>query len=325
MHQLNKVQIARLQTFRNLHIEYPGTHTARAKIDDLRIHGRTDAREARCAILFGPTGAGKSRCIEAYVEIANREARKAGARIDPVKKIELPTKCTSKTLNELLLRDLGSAMGTRETTAMSTIRAANGIIEQGWELIILDEAQHLIVHNTPSAAFEASDHCKQLLNAAGCPILFVGLQNVEEILHSNMQLKRRSAPAIVLAAFDFEVPEERNTFRQILQKFDEALPFDVPAALDTLELAKRVHFATGGVIGEVSRLLLDASLIGIQRSARTLDLNHLSEAFEGYRLTGDSRKLNPFTADKLPLISKPHKTSHGTLEKKKPGRPASPQ
>jgi hypothetical protein len=302
---------AQLSPLRDLHIGYGAVQAAAEKIHELRVHGQTDERKGRCAILYGPTGAGKSRCIDAYIESANGEATKRGAAALPIRKIELPTKCTTKTLNELLLRELGSTMEPRETVPMSTVRAANGIIQQRWELLILDEAQHLIRHNTAAVAYEVADHCKKLLDASGCPILFVGLQQIEEIMRENPQLRRRSAPAIVLSAFDFDQREERNTFRAILSKFDEALPFAKSAELDDIDMAKRIHIATGGVIGEVTRLIYDGSIIALRENARTLLRSHLGAAFDSYRLSGESSKLNPFTVDELPESSRPQDSRHG--------------
>lgn len=317
MRLMNKDDVERLQAFRELHIEYDAIRYAREKIHQFRMLGRARAGEARCAILYGPTGAGKTRCVDVYVEEENQAARDRGCKVDPVRKIELPAKCTPKALNEFLLRELGSAMGARESTALSTVRIANGIVHQEWELIILDEVQHLFRHNTPSVAYEVSDHFKQLLNAAGCPILFVGMQEIERILEVNKQLRRRSAPAIVLKAFDFEMQDDRHTFRAILHEFDQALPFDDLAGLDELDLARRVHFATGGAIGEVWQLLFDASVVAKERNARTLGIDHLRMAFEAHRLSSEDRKLNPFSAEKLPEKSRPRDTSHGILQGKR--------
>src|SRR3546814_1142093 len=102
---MNKDDVERLQAFRELHIEYDAIRNARAKIHQFRMLGRARAGEARCAILYGPTGAGKTRCVDVYVEEENRAARERGCKVDPVRKIELPATCTPKALNEFLLRD----------------------------------------------------------------------------------------------------------------------------------------------------------------------------------------------------------------------------
>lgn len=316
MEHINRNNATRLKAFRELHVEYDALRLAAAKIEELRVFGFSDEGKARCTIMYGPTGAGKSRCIDSYVESANAKARKEGAKSDPVRKLELPTKCTPKTLNGLLLRELGTPMQAQEDVPESTMRASNGIVEQGWDLIILDEAQHLIRHNTAGVAFEVGDHCKKLLDASGCRILFVGLQLIEEIMHVNKQLERRSAPAIVLPAFDFEEENQQYTFRAILREFDEALPFAKKAELDDLDLAKRIHLATGGVIGEVSRLLLDASIVAMRGNARALARSHLAETFDGYRLSGDTLKFNPFSTSKLPEKSRPRDVRRGMQKKK---------
>lgn len=305
--------------FLGLHVEYNAFRKALSDIHQLRKHGKIGERQARCAFFFGPTGAGKTRCIDTYVETENAKARARGARIDPVRKIEIPTECTPKALNGLILSELGTPMASRESEAESTIRASNGIVYQGWELLILDEAQHLLRHNSAKIAFKVADHWKRLLDSAGCPILIAGLVQIEEILHENPQLKRRSAPSIRLPALGFGDQTERNNFRAILSKFDEALPFDRPAELHQVDLARRIHLATGGAIGELSRLLYDASLLAMRKGARTLSQAHLAEIFEDYRLSGDSKKANPFTLQVLPESSPARALGHG-MQQRSPSR-----
>src|SRR3546814_4489445 len=78
---------------------------------------------------------------------------------------------------------------------------------------ILDEAQHLIRHNTKAVLYEVADHCKQLLDKSGCPILFAGLDTIQSFLLENPQLKRRSAPTIRLRPIDWREKDDRNLFR----------------------------------------------------------------------------------------------------------------
>lgn len=319
MKQVAMADASEWQEFHGLHIEYDAIRDAASRIHELRVYGKTGGRQARCAFFYGPTGAGKTRCIDTYVEAENAKAKARGARIDPVRKIEVPTDCTPKALNGLILAELGTAMSSRESEAESTIRASNGIVYQGWELLILDEAQHLLRHNSPKIAFKVADHWKRLLDTAGCPILIAGLMQIEDILHENPQLRRRAAPPIRLPALGFDDPVERNTFRAILNKFDDALPFKKSAELDNMDLALRLHLATGGAIGEVSKLLYDASLIAMRKGARTLSQAHLAEVFEDYRLTGETEKVNPFTLKTLPTNSPARSLNHG-MQRKSPTR-----
>lgn len=319
MEQVAVTDASRWQEFKELHVEYDALHEALSRIHELQVHGKMDRHQARCAFFYGPTGAGKTRCIETYVKTENDKARASGARNDPVRKIEIPTDCTPKTLNSLILAELGTSMASRESEAESTIRASNGIVYQGWKLLILDEAQHLLRHNSAKIAFKVADHWKRLLDTAGCPILIAGLRQIEDLLHENPQLKRRSAPPIRLPALGFGDRMERNTFRRILNKFDEALPFKQSAELDRMDLAMRLHLATGGAIGEVSRLLYDAGLLAMRKGARTLSQAHLAEVFEDYRLSGDSNKANPFTMMVLPASSPARALDHG-MQQKAPSR-----
>src|SRR3546814_18745396 len=79
---------------------------------------------------------------------------------------------------------------------------------------MLDEAQHLIRHNTKAVIYEVADHCKPLLDKSGCPILFAGLDTLQSFLLENPQLKRRSAPTIRLRPIDWRAKDDRYLFRR---------------------------------------------------------------------------------------------------------------
>lgn len=303
----------RLEPLKELHVEYDALHRATDKIDSLRRNGRIDSK-ARCATLSGPTGAGKTRLIDTYVEECNAGAAAEGIDIPPVRKFLVPAKCSPTNLNALMLNALGAPVVNRERVTDATLRVCNGIAEDGWELIILDEAQHLIRHGTPKDVYQVADHVKTLLDAAKCPILLVGLDNLHAIFDGNPQLKRRTKSRITIPAFDWKKAEQRNEFRAILREFDEVLPFKRRSGLDDPELAARLNYASGGVIGQVARILIDASEIGLAQGAQSLTRKALAEAYNDYRLSGEGRKFNPFGSKPLPDDWRPRDDDYGTFK-----------
>lgn len=262
-------------------------------------------------LLIGKTRSGKSTILKRYAE---RHPPEFGGTCDrrPVVYIDVPSKCTVKSLAETLLAKLGDPYPHKGSEPTMTERVVWYLKAQQTELLILDEFQHLIDRRSQRLQYDTANWVKQLLNRMGRPILLAGLPSAADVLAADDQLEGRCAGQFPLHPFDWDDQSDRRCFRGILKKFDEQLRdrggFVNLSDLAYPETAFRIHQATGGLIGGVARLLTAAVRIAVPDGAPRVTPEILAQASS--RLPGNDN-VRPARSGQPP-----HGDSHGPRQTK---------
>ena len=78
----------------------------------------------------------------------------------------------------------------------------------------------------------------------------------------------------------FEIPRwtESDDFRRLLRAFEQALPLRRPSDLVQRPIVQFLISASGGLLGEVSRLLTHAAEQSIEDHSERISLQHLEQA-----------------------------------------------
>lgn len=110
---------------------------------------------------------------------------------------------------------------------------------------------------------------KFLANDLRATMVLVGTRDAVIALQTDSQMVSRFAP--------FEVPRwrESEAFRRLLAAFERILPLRRPSDLAQKEIAQYVLAASGGLTGEVSRILNAAAEVGIRCGDECIKLEHL--------------------------------------------------
>jgi type II secretory pathway predicted ATPase ExeA len=285
-------------------MRYPRINDIEQQIDQLRQHGRT-ATHALCQLFIGDSGVGKTAIIMRYVGRFPPRSDEHG-EIRPVVLVEAPNRGGTKPLAEAILTVLGDQKPSRGTEAEMVGRLVHYLKEQKTELLIIDEAQHLVSRKN---LHDAADFFKSLLNRSCCPILFVGKPNAQELIMADEQLERRSEPAIELMPFDWADANDQLTFRRLLKGFEKLLPAGMTSCgLSKDWVAARLHKATHGVVGLVAQLLRHALSLAMRQPAQGLTVDVLRRAFDQLQRQRphSKRQVNPFLA---PQVAPPTKSS----------------
>jgi hypothetical protein len=136
-----------------------------------------------------------------------------------------------------------------------------------------------------------------LIKETGIPFLVVGIEGkVDLILEANPQLSRLFAARETLEPFAWNatMPDTIREFSRFVHYAEQAIGVPLAPAPPRVEWLYRLHYATGGVIGNVMNLLRYAALLAQQRARTELDLALLSRAFQ-QRLQKHMRlPANPF-------------------------------
>jgi hypothetical protein len=139
---VNPVKPALGQTF----IRHPLANAALKDLDTL-FKMPPSAEHGWCGLLIGPTGAGKSAVLRAFCS-KHKPSNDPGL-VQPVVSVELPDKCNTRTLSEVLLRAQKHPAAGRQMSIPELQTAAIAHLQrQRTKCIIFDEAQHAIRGDT---------------------------------------------------------------------------------------------------------------------------------------------------------------------------------
>lgn len=276
-------------TLRDRFVSYPQSMRAIARIREVQEASRACNKGIGVAIL-GPSGVGKTTVLKEYIRSYYDISPTVGTK--PLLFVEVPSTPTPKSLGAAVLVAMGDQFAHRGSAEEKLSRIVTLLAGLKTELVIFDEAQHLVERRrTPTGA--TTDWMKNLLNASKVAVVLAGLKRAQDLLLSNEQLRRRFSATVYCDRFNVDNPANTKLFAQLLVSFQKILP--VP----TLEFASsdtllRFYHASYGLIDYLIKVIDRAVyLVQAQRFAE-IDLPVLAQAFrdEVWSLAPDDR--NPF-------------------------------
>ncbi|WP_186092671.1 TniB family NTP-binding protein [Burkholderia gladioli] len=263
---------------RNNIVDHPDFVAAQSAIEEL--HGwQRESGEMSGLALVGPSGSGKSTVLKGYRDQfpAHEELIR---RVIPTLYVEVPSAPTVKSLAEAILLAMGAAIppgstGARLTECIVTLVEACGV-----ELIFLDEFQHF-ADGAKRRLLEVSDWLKGLLNRLQVSVVLAGLPSLLRVLEVNQQLRRRFSRVVRLRPFSTANKPDIGTFVGVAK----ALMTDMPlpcANLDQIGFIQQLHFATGGLVDYMCKIIGGAYRIAASRKAHFIDVSDFAKAFHVY-------------------------------------------
>ena len=264
-------------------IEHPQFTELLAKIEHCRTFSKI-ARDPECLLAMGEAGTGKTRTIEHYMQAFPRQTTESGTMI-PVLSSVVPVPASYHTLAYQLLVDLGDPVP-NGSTAQKTRRLIELMKDCRVELLIIDEVNHLLDKDSGRILKTPCDWLKNLMNATNIPVVLFGTPGAGKVIEDNPQLKRRFSSRFRFEPFRFETEEQKVNFRKFLYLLEGQLPLRERSHLSSLDLSYRIHYATGGYMAYVMKLIRRATHLALDGGSERLDLDILEAAFHVIR--GDS-------------------------------------
>ena len=236
--------------------------------------------------------------------IGNRNPNRVQAERDehPVLYVEVPPKTTRKALAERILSALGATVPANTTEVRSTERAIAHLDRQGVKVLILDEAQHLVIPEKRQLNYEAADWVKCVANAGVCAVVLAGVSDAWEAYLYNGQLRRRSFANRRLGRFRVSEATDWKIFRGLLHRYSELLPFPGTSDLKDELTALRVHRQCEGLMGRLSDFIMTETIVGLENNRDRLDQTILHATAKQLRDLGDPHWVNPFDMDHSALL-----------------------
>jgi hypothetical protein len=291
--------------------------------DDLRVMKRHSPLSPQgFGTLFAPSQAGKSTTIKHYIEtIVVDEVLEKGLfpesmdrdlialRQNIVLHVTLSPKANIKSLASDILMALGDPFWEKGTQQSLMKRVYDYLRSCHTELLFIDEIQHLSHKTTRDAkgraersplyeSTEVADALKTMLIRGVVPMMFIGIPEAKHLILNEKQISGRCLRELKFEPLDASDEKSRKIFRDYtgmlglkLQKdglFEEASNFltdDITACL---------HEVSGGLLGMVSNIVCQASVLAIEERARSVTREHLAMATEVWAIPTQVVDYNPF-------------------------------
>lgn len=260
-----------------------------------RVHKMARAGlQPRNVMVLGPSGAGKSSVLEEYVRhfpvIEEPEFRRI-----PVLHVEIKSSPTVRSVAEDFLKAMKLPMATKGTVNEKTDRVISSLQKLKVELLMLDEAQHLLGARKRSyGANNETEWLKSLLNQIQIPVVLAGLSYGEALLSTNEQLRRRLEGVSRLKPFSLTDENSASIFAGVVSWFDREIHRGHPIGLHSGDQLLSLFYATDGLIGYLSKLLLGAMEIRLEHGLKHVENWMLEKSFQLNVWAEGVGPLNPF-------------------------------
>jgi type II secretory pathway predicted ATPase ExeA len=271
----------------------PDIEIIRKAFDACRATGHTDCVQGM--YLVGGSGTGKSYIARSYVK-KSPPYEDGLQKIVPILYVNLPEKATGKVLVTRLFRKLTGLKKVRGSEEEIQARLVSRLIAARTEMVIVDEAQHLVRETSSVSAQHAADAIKAIMDTedgAGIPVVCIGIDSALGLLNgkakfkAEKQLKRRNRQMHRIAAY----PLGSENWSDLISWYQGVLQCEVN--LCTEEMLKRLHLATNGLFGSLTPLFKEA--IELAGAKHAITKEHLVTAYRLFQPVDDIG-CNPFDA-----------------------------
>lgn len=248
------------------------------------VEAARDGSTASCGVLDGPSGSGKSLVLK-YLLAQHPEHREAEGLKVPVLRIPMPSNPTIKGVATLIIDAVGDGVPVKGNETAVTERAKRQLNNADTNLLIFDDAQHVVDHCSTREQLRFTDWLKHLVDETGTALLLAGLPRVHHLIALNEQLQRRFNSTAHLRRLAWTDEGDRDRFLDTLATIQAQLKDYQMPELDSDALGFRMYAATGGLLGYLVKLIEEAVRIARRAESREITVETLAEAhaFAVYR------------------------------------------
>lgn len=279
-------------TLRHRFIHSPQAVRALTRLGE--IHGDSRRTGASKGLLIqGPSGVGKSTLVKEYI----RSLEESEVNV-PEKRtflfVEMPSSPTKKNLAAAILAELKDpfAEARGHSAEVKFARVVLLLKNLGVEMLVLDEAQHLVDYRR-NGAYEAADWIKSLMNETSIAFVLIGLKRTENLLLANEQLRRRFSATVAYDRFTFTANTSLH-FAMLMRAIEGELPVQAISFVEP-KMVKRFYMASYGLIDYLIKVVDRAVWLVQVRGLAGIELPVLAEAFEDEVWSYVTEERNPFS------------------------------
>lgn len=239
------------------------------RLEDLMIYPKKHRMPN--VLIVGDTNNGKSMVINRFASKHEAfDCPDKGSIHVPVVLIECPPVPSEGRLYDKILARLFAPYRTRDKPEHKQAEVFKLINRIGTKTIVIDEIHNLLAG---SAAEQRKflNALKQLGNELEIPIVTAGTKDALRAINTDPQLGNRFEP---LALPRWENNEE---FLKLLASFEYMLPLKSPSHLTDDDIAMKLLVMSEGLIGELSEILVRASVYAIRKEMESINKTILDD------------------------------------------------
>lgn len=250
--------------------------------------------------VLGPSGSGKSTLLRDY-EARHPRYDEADRTIVPVLYAKVPPRPTIVNVAGALLRAMGCPLWKKGDADDRTEHLLTLLRQCRTELVLVDEAQHLVDRGRTKTHALVADWIKATSDESEIPWVISGLPRTQLLDAANDQFARRFGSELTLDRLNPFDDEAVRVIRGIIAAQTAEFRVTLAPNVDPSDLAWRVGFAADGLIGYMTKLLAAAARAQRREKPHRCDLAVFAQAFRDAIWADAPDDRNPFvgSANKL--------------------------
>lgn len=282
--------------FKKIVLPYPRQQYLIEALNELRLTGLEAKGEPMDGLrLLERSGCGKTWGAQAFVRyVENLGEHEPGTK--PVLLVRLRVTGTARSFYSSILDAIGdefSGSGSEEELRKRVLKAFAIMKVQ---LLIVDEVQHLF--KRAHFGRDVTRSLKDFLDSGVVPVAFLGTTEAEHVFNGDEELKNRMEAPFSLGPLDWADGEDRALFTDFISGLDrEMLKRKIIArqiGLNNPKVARPLWEASGGIIGQTSRIVRLAMREAVRRGDRIVTTADLRTAIDRWSIPNGYVELNPF-------------------------------
>lgn len=287
------VQIEERQRYiaNELVVAHPDLVLALREIARIARRSRMEQKGYAMLVIAG-SGQGKSFLTRYLAKRYPRRDDGEASKV-PVLAFSVPASATGRLMGVAALGALGDPranVGDSETVRCRLL-ALMAAVEV--EIVLIDNVQDIPEKRREGGIKQVGNWIRDLIDGSKVLVVLLGTPAALLVTSLNPQLRRRAVKQLFIRYFDIEPISAFSRFMRLLDELDKQLPLAEPSALSKPDLARKVYFATYGVMDYLLGLVSEAVDCAVTAGREHLEMDDLAEAFS--RLFRDAAsETNPF-------------------------------
>lgn len=269
-HQLSRSDAERIEYILSSRwIGYSKAKDILGKLEDLLVYPKK--HRMPCMLIVGDSNSGKTMIAERFIDLHPAYEREDNEGIIiPALFIQSPpipseSRLYSNILSKLFAPFRPSDSADKKHHQVKTIMAACNV-----KMLIIDEIHSLLGGPLDKQRVFLSV-IRNLSNELKIPIVGLGTKDALRAIKTDPQLDNRFKPSL-LSRWEMD-----TDFRRLLASFERMLPLANPSDLKGKAIAKKLHFMSEGLLGEVSDILTQAAILAIRNGSERISIELLDE------------------------------------------------
>lgn len=251
-------------------IDYPRAVEALARLQRLLDSPRRERMP--CMLLHGPSNIGKTQIIAKFLrQNPARYDTQRGVENRPVISLQMPPAPDQGRFYRALLEVLGVPQAPNATLSALEYVARDILKRLAPQILVVDEVHHLLAGSAREQR-ASLNLLKYLANEVKMSIVAVGTSEAPVAFQADNQVHSRFTP------FDLPRWVDGQEYRRLLVSFESVLPLRNPSELQQRPMAQFLMAASGGLLGEVSKLLTAAAEAAVLNGTERITLPLLEQA-----------------------------------------------